>query len=206
MGYTHYWNGNGSKRDVSKFAEFSTVARIAIDLATSRGIELGDFMGEGGEPEVNEKRIAFNGIGDDSHESFVVTPEQTDFEFCKTNYKPYDVVVVAVLVLYKYFFPEIRFSSDGDLGELQEGVELASEALGKNLEVFEDEENDGFGVQEAQPMQGAEGGGKSFEGEELELLKCAVSFLVTHVEDASEELDIDIDEDAVKALENKLYK
>lgn len=202
MGYTHYWNGKGSKRDASKFAEFSTVARIAIDLATSRGIELGDLMGEGGEPEVNEKRVAFNGVGDDSHESFVVTPDQTDFEFCKTNYKPYDVVVVAVLVLFKHFFPEIKFSSDGDLSELAEGVALASEALGKTLVLRRGREGyDVVGGKEGE----AEGGSKSFEGDELELLKYAVSFLVTHVEDASDELDVEIDEDAVKALEDKLY-
>lgn len=202
MGYTHYWNGNGSKRDVSKFAEFSTVARIAIDLATSRGIELGDLMGEGGEPEVTEKRVAFNGVGDDSHESFVVTPDQTDFEFCKTNYKPYDVVVVAVLVLFKHFFPEIKFSSDGDLSELAEGVALASEALGETLALRKGREGyDVVGGKEGE----AEGGGKSFEGDELELLKYAISFLSTHIEDASDELDIEIDEDAVKALEDKLY-
>lgn len=204
MGYTHYWRGNGSNRDAGKFAEFAQVAKIAIDLAISRGIELADAMGEG-TPEVNDSIVAFNGVGDDSHESCVVAPDQADFEFCKTNHKPYDVVVVAVLVLYKYFFPEITFSSDGDLEELFDGAALASEALGKNLDIFI--EGKGFGVMAAAaPSEsGEEGSDKSFDSKELELLKAAVSFLTTHISEAEDELDVEIDKDAINALEAKLY-
>lgn len=147
MGYTHYWDGQGSKRDASKFANFAKVAKRAIELAISRGIELGDAWGEN-VPKIDDTIVAFNGVGEDSHESCIIEPEQTGFEFCKTAYKPYDVVVVAVLVLYKHFFPEIVLSSDGELGDLIDGVILAGEALGEDLEIFQDNRRN-FGVRKA---------------------------------------------------------
>jgi len=202
MGYTHYWQRNGSKLNAARFAEFSQVARRVVDSVVGQGIPLGDAMGKG-KPKINDKSIAFNGVGEQSHESFVINPDQSDFEFCKTNCKPYDVAVVAVLILYKYFFPEIIFSSDGDLNDLRAGASLAREALGKDLEVFESGE--GFAVRGVVEVIDDDSASKSFGGKELELLKYAISFLSTNIENASDELDIEIDEEAVKALEDKLY-
>lgn len=86
--------------------------------------------------------ICFNGAGDESYETFHVarvptgrSPRWPDeqgcfFGFCKTQYRPYDKVVVAALCLLDtvtggQFDP----SSDGDPEEWQEGLELAQKVL-----------------------------------------------------------------------------
>ena len=58
-----------------------------------------------------------------SHETFVITrvstpntyskEEQSSFNFCKTAGKPYDLMVTACLLLYKFYFPKVELSSDG---------------------------------------------------------------------------------------------
>ena len=105
-----------------------------------------------------------------------------------------------MLVLFKHFFPEIKFSSDGDLSELRDGAELAAEALGKGDIVLHETNDGGIELTTAKVVDPP-----VFSGAELELLKYAVSFLATHVEDASDELDVEIDEDAVDALAEKLF-
>ena len=48
--------------------------------------------------------------------------EKIQFGFCKTARKPYDVMVVACLILYKYYFrKDVEISSDGDLDDWQKG-------------------------------------------------------------------------------------
>lgn len=67
---------------------------------------------------------------EDSHESFVIANEATEFTFCKTARKPYDAVVCAVLILAKaYFGKNIEISSDGDWAEWQEGKDLLVELV-----------------------------------------------------------------------------
>jgi microcompartment protein CcmK/EutM len=102
MGYTHYWERrSGVDHDAAKFADFARVAAIVVELATKRGIKIGDALGEGKPYEINGQRIALNGVGAESHESFVIARGSSEFsgsDFCKTNEKPYDVVVVDVVV------------------------------------------------------------------------------------------------------------
>ena len=50
-----------------------------------------------------------------AHETYSLTREyKENFAFCKTARKPYDLMVQACLILYKYFFPYVTISSDGD--------------------------------------------------------------------------------------------
>lgn len=108
MGYTHYWNQG---RNLTK-AEWLTVAtdvRAILTYAQHEcDIALAGPMGEGGTaPEVNDKHISINGVGDDCHETFFINRvirkkpryagECTDWGFCKTARKPYDAVVTALL-------------------------------------------------------------------------------------------------------------
>lgn len=73
--------------------------------------------------------LVFNGFEDDSHETFFLpmgfvdeTAENKpiprfvcEFNFCKTNRKPYDFVVCAVLLVVKMIAPECyEIKSDGD--------------------------------------------------------------------------------------------
>jgi hypothetical protein len=195
MGSTHYWRRGRSTHDAAKFAELAKVAQKVVDLATGRGIEIGDALGEGKSPTITDEVISLNGVGRDSHESFVVSLKPDEFDFCKTNQKPYDDVVVAILVLYKHFFPGIEFSSDGSLGELQAGLELAKEALGCDLVLTKGRTSFEVSIQKDFVLSGSD----------LELVKQAISFLKTHIDEASDELDTEIDEATVDALEAKLY-
>lgn len=203
MGYTHYWERQTGEHDAAKFGEFARVAAIVVELATKRGVKIGDALGEGKPYVINEQKIALNGVGAESHESFVLTRVSSGFEFCKTNEKPYDVVVVAILVLYKHFFPEVVFSSDGGLADLQAGLALVREALGVDLVLVRGK--DGFTVELPGSKPVAKKPRVLLSEGELELVKLAISFLSTHVDEAAEELDVDIDGDAVEALEKKLY-
>jgi hypothetical protein len=110
MGYTHYWRNpkgftdeqwNKLLLEVRKILKFSK-----IPIANG----VGD---EHSEPEVNNKRIFFNGVGDDSCETFNLTKTGQDFEFCKTRLLPYDDVVVLVLIEAKKVNPNIQLTSDG---------------------------------------------------------------------------------------------
>jgi hypothetical protein len=93
-------------------------------------------------PVINVDEVRFNGIGDDGHETFYIsrvdTPrawsedKSTVFGFCKTARKQYDALVTASLLLaHKYLDGEIEISSDGSVGEWQDGVKLVNEKVGK---------------------------------------------------------------------------
>lgn len=60
--------------------------------------------------------IRFNGVGELSHETFLIERFSREFEFCKTNRKPYDLAVCGVLILISLYADGGEISSDG-LGE-----------------------------------------------------------------------------------------
>ena len=131
MGYTHYWRQQRDFTD-TEWQELTRLAKLII--ADNEGI-LSDGFGEGGKPEVNGEHIWFNGLGEDSHETFCITkkkPEE-DFQFCKTARKPYDKYVVAVLcALYnlsnvppqrnRNAHPMRKITSDGNTADWTEGL------------------------------------------------------------------------------------
>jgi hypothetical protein len=53
------------------------------------------------------------------------------FAFCKTAYKPYDLVVTACLIVFKnYFKDNFIVSSDGNDSDWQEAKEICHKVLG----------------------------------------------------------------------------
>jgi hypothetical protein len=128
MGYTHYWNN--SKQITPDLVDATTKI---LAKAKERGIPLAyEYDLPDAPPVVSEIEIRFNGLLQDGHETFHF--EQTSFGFCKTNYKPYDTVVVAVLSVAAHLgLAEVR--SDGDSAEWQDGVSLAREATGLPIRV-----------------------------------------------------------------------
>ena len=143
MGYTHYWSQLRDFTD-TEWQELTRLAKLII--ADNEGI-LSDGFGEGGKPEVNGEHIWFNGLGEDSHETFRITKKkrakmdyeeqeaydiQGAFEFCKTAHKPYDKYVVAVLcALYNMAGQKewplgdgkiMSISSDGNTEDWTEGL------------------------------------------------------------------------------------
>ena len=93
---------------------------------------LANGLGDIGTKPDYENEIYFNGLGDDAHETFSLpnsSNELKDFDFCKTQCKPYDIVVVACLTVLHNYCPEIQISSDGDPCDLEEGLNLARKIL-----------------------------------------------------------------------------
>ena len=135
MGYTHYWT-HQEKLDPQ------SVGRAVIDMAKvveAKADLLGDGLGEG-KPEIAEGMICFNGVGDDSYETFSFPGGWSNdgagegFNFCKTARRPYDPVVTACLAIAKDRMGEsIDVSSDGDREEWSEGVALACQATGREI-------------------------------------------------------------------------
>lgn len=129
MGYTRYFKdvrtNDGVARDVRKI----------FQKARERGIVLRGPMGTG-EPIISHDEIVFNGnksTGDD-YETFDLHNDESLHQerpaFCKTARKPYDAVVVAVL-LSAHSHGLGMFRSDGFYNDEQTiaGIELFEKAV-----------------------------------------------------------------------------
>jgi hypothetical protein len=114
MGYTHYFNFI-EEPSREKFIEFVEGVKQLVATAQEAGIEIAD-------EEYGDDKIVFNGVGADAHESFFVSADGVDFNFCKTAQKPYDTAVTACLIHAKKIFGDnIKISSDGDWSDWQSG-------------------------------------------------------------------------------------
>ena len=155
MGYTHYWylNPNGDEKNYSKAKR--AIAKII--RSRKHSVSLGDGCGNRGSKPVIDGKIWFNGIEENSHETFCLFDKLADLEnenensyvsrnekgyvftFCKTAYKPYDVVVTACLIALRYYMGnDVRVNSDGEKKDWFAGLRLAKDALGlKKLHIPE---------------------------------------------------------------------
>lgn len=151
MGYTHYWKFKKNDADAEFGKKFKTAVKLVKtcfarlpkeveqefckwndDYTEIIGTEkrlvplkLKGWDGNG-EPEITDTIVSFN--GDPSHESCVIRNVGTDFNFCKTARKPYDVAVCITLICFhKVFGEDFTFSSDGDIEGGEEGWKLAKE-------------------------------------------------------------------------------
>jgi hypothetical protein len=115
MGYTHYWINiqtiNSEQwRDICAFAH-KTIKEENVPL-------LFEYDEPETEPDINEALIRFNGDDEDGHETFLLEREATDFQFCKTSRKPYDVVVGKILNHAMSVCPTFSTSNDDHLNYL----------------------------------------------------------------------------------------
>lgn len=123
MGYTHYWYENNKPKLIP--TEAVKVIKPILDQAYKKGL----IQLEYDKPEppiVSDKEIRFNGVGENGHETFLYQADQPEsdrsdwsedkrfFGFCKTAQKPYDEVVMKVLMILDAYMPEMALSSDGD--------------------------------------------------------------------------------------------
>lgn len=142
MGYTHYWRPvNGIEPSI--FAKISRDVAKACELAKKHGVEVQFELDVEEKPAFTEDLIRFNGIEDDGHETFIITPTGSDFEFCKTARKPYDLLVTAALCLLDFHTKgtswAVEISSDGDPADWSQGLALAKqvrEGAGIPAEVY----------------------------------------------------------------------
>jgi len=148
MGYTHYWH---RKADLSVgWDDFlSDFKKVFKNLP--KDLKIAGEFGEG-EPVFNNNRVSFNGEGELSHESFSLPriytidekrysnpdPDGFHFSFCKTAMMPYDLLVMATLILAKIHFCEnIKVSSDGTWRDWRDARTLIANTLGyKDIKNF----------------------------------------------------------------------
>jgi len=138
MGYTHYLY-TALELDKEKF---KAVVQDFKKILPNFEHLLGQYGGGVGKPIITNSEIGFNGIGENSHETFVVTRrnkkqsfqgdgEDKAFSFCKTARKPYDIAVTSCLVIVKHHFgDEVKVSSDGDYIEWDDAMTLCQKTLG----------------------------------------------------------------------------
>lgn len=67
------------------------------------------------------------------HETFNLTRKYVnESTFCKTARKPYDLMVTACLLLYKYYFPHVTIETDGTEDDWSEAYKFIASVFGKS--------------------------------------------------------------------------
>jgi len=131
MGYTIYWRLAGiSQHSARRTAAIRDMAKIVKHSP----VPLAGWDGTG-KPEIKKTSIVFNGKQPNDYETFTF-PGEDDFNFCKTERKPYDLIVKACLaVASDVFGNDIKVSSDGGTNpeDWADGVALASRVLGRTI-------------------------------------------------------------------------
>lgn len=96
MGYTLYWKFETPFTDI-EHELFTRCARAVIrDQIKILGSGWGD---DDSLPLLTADELSLNGLGDDAHETFFLEFGAPGSGFCKTSRKPYDKVVVALLII-----------------------------------------------------------------------------------------------------------
>ncbi len=136
MGYTHRFRRN---RDLTE-EEFSQIKAGFKQLLTfNKQIIKPEFdcgwISYTKHPNNEGQGICFNGIAEGAHETFAIYQlgkDDSGMSFCKTNRKPYDVFVVAMLGLLELTAPSaFEIGSDGDPEDWLAGLSLLAKATGK---------------------------------------------------------------------------
>lgn len=152
MGYTHYWRQN-KDIPVEKWKIITEAAQVfvsclpGIDPGTARSTpgrklqltRVGFKDDDPAAPQIDAGAIRLNGAGDSENarandeeweyagETFLFPRKsfgQDSFTFCKTNRRPYDLVVCAILFVVDAVAPEcVKISSDGDLEDWTPAIE-----------------------------------------------------------------------------------
>src|SRR5579885_2545535 len=165
MGYTHYWQWKSSlantEADVQKFAQWSRDVKILLEhypdlqphwafLGTFPLPKTWNIIVRGpsgyGEPIFNDEVVAFNGDEETGNatEPFII--ELSDlyqpnfFSGCKTGHAPYDLLVIAALVRFAYYFPLVALWSDEEEPGLDAGAKLCRRAFGIGVNPLRDPE------------------------------------------------------------------
>ena len=133
MGYTHPWSRIETPNGPLPGEPHDAYGRLALDTlaiihaAEQAGVALADGAARpGSQPRVTEGGIWLNGARSDHAETFVwpaqagepwwtETPGHRWTDACKTNRRPYDLVICAVLIRAgTHYGASVRITSDGD--------------------------------------------------------------------------------------------
>jgi len=143
MGFTHYIKNKKTFSDT----EWTLFCDDVKKLLSEATVPVANAHGtEGTNPVICSDYIAFNGVGVESHETAMIEKKSRDFDFCKTNQKPYDSLVVELYKLVRKYDPDVQLSSDGGPGVFDE--EFKSRQVKKKFRLIFDVEIDLCGVNE----------------------------------------------------------
>ena len=149
MSDKHFW-GRPLELDGDRFrhlVEDARRLRVGLGvpiLGVFGGVRIGGALGTGS-PIFGSDTICFNGRP--GHESFLILrsfqhPDQETgsdglhWDGIATAGKPYDTLVVAVLLSFKHHFPEAALYSDGGEREWAAGVALYRKVTGREVPSF----------------------------------------------------------------------
>lgn len=112
MGYTHYWS---IKRPIGA-RKWGLIGHDIMELIVASPVPV-QFENDDPKPAyVGSDMIRFNGTGDGGYETFLLEPGRTNFEFCKTGRRPYDIMVCAALIVLQHHAGKsVEVSSDGGM-------------------------------------------------------------------------------------------
>lgn len=128
MGFSHYFPQTRSFTD-TEWANIQTFAKTLFDK--NEEILAGPLGEMDTAPIVNDEEISFNGIEDLSHETFTIGKiHDPNYNFCKTNRKPYDDVVVFLLTYINHVAPNVlTITSDGNDKDLEKALVILRDLL-----------------------------------------------------------------------------
>lgn len=126
MGYTNYYHAKNRKKiNDSDFKNFMSDTYKAVEILMQKGFKFADDRTDEIYKDIddfkakNQKEIWLNGVGDDSHETFLLDFKGS-WAFCKTARKPYDLAVKVILILAeKHNILKEPFDFDGDRTDLE---------------------------------------------------------------------------------------
>lgn len=125
MGYTHYFYQNGITEKDTWILIISGIQEAYKLLPLEVKADIQDL-------DINPEEIYFNGS---CETLYIPRVPELELNFCKTNARAYDLFVVCCLVLCWHYAPEnFKIRSDGEIQDFEAGIELASRAIGSNIE------------------------------------------------------------------------
>lgn len=134
MGYTLYWNkDDNSTKSSDELQPIYTEALVKVkQFINDNDKNLANGSGdENTKPVFDDESIAFNGIGDESHETMWLPTKFSDmgsFEFCKTARKVYGSVAWGCLLIIKsYLGKDFDIRSDGSDETLLQAEQLVKD-------------------------------------------------------------------------------
>lgn len=128
MGYTHHWKFRDGiapvdfENGAEKFANAARLGAELCDKVREMGIKICGGDGHRN-PTFSREKVVFNGSAEDGedYETFSVYPNDGEFDFCKTNERPYNLLVCLMLLAFKHYFgDDFTYGSDGITKEAYE--------------------------------------------------------------------------------------
>lgn len=144
MGYTHYFRMKSAPSQ-SQWGELTASLNKIVSSLPESSESAGGYYNDhmlrlvpAGSDNfdaltIDSNTIRFNGAGEMSHESFSLSINGDEMGFCKTNRKPYDLVVCCALILAEHYAPGCwSVSTDGDAEDWIPALALVRSVLDDN--------------------------------------------------------------------------